>query len=130
MIAVVAEASVKVPATSWLYRRFGRAWKLVAPPPPVPLPPPAAPANALSTVAKFCSGRLATFTLSTNTSDAAVSSKGRTTGLFCSGVAAAAAGTGVTDVDAATHSVQIPATNDADWRTITATPDSEDRQWF
>ena len=50
LIAVVAEASVKLPATSWLYRRFGRAWKLVTP--PVPLPPPAAPASALSTVTK------------------------------------------------------------------------------
>ena len=43
LIAVVAEASVKVSAMSWLYKTFGRAWKLVAPTPPVPLPPPAAP---------------------------------------------------------------------------------------
>jgi hypothetical protein len=45
-------------------------------------------------------------------------------------VAAAIAGAGVIDAEAATHSVQTPATNDADWRTFTATPDPDETQWF
>jgi hypothetical protein len=84
----------------------------------------------LRTVIRFCSGRLATLALPTSTSDAAVSSKGRTTGLVVSGEAASAVGTGVIDAEAATHSVHTPATNDADWRTFTATPDPDERQCF
>src|SRR5258708_39237703 len=94
LMAVVAEASVNLPATSWLYKMLGRAWRLAAPLPLTAPPlPPAAPATADSAVTKFCSGRPTTFARSTAMSPAAAGGAlGGTAAHFEAGVAAGCCG--------------------------------------